>query len=100
MAKEIEIETNSLASDVEQLQAFLNDITGSMDDMYEAVVALDRTWEGPANQVFNEQFNSDKQSMAELCKVIQNLINCMSFAKDEYNSCESQVNGVISAIKL
>ena len=100
MSQEISINTSTLAVDIETLQQRLDEIRNDLDKMYSAVLVLDTMWDGPANAAFNTQFNKDKDDMTELCNTIQKIIDCMEYAKKEYNSCEAEVSGIIDSISI
>lgn len=100
MAKEIEIDTNILANDIETMQSLLDSINADMDRMYDAVHVLNTMWEGKANAAFNVQFHKDQADMRELCKLIQKIIGYLRFAKDNYNKCENQVSSIVNSIKI
>lgn len=100
MGQEISINTSTLSMDIETLQQQLNIIKNDMDKMYSAVRVLDSMWDGPANAVFNVQFKKDQTDMTELCNTIQKIVDCMEYAKKEYNSCEIEVNSIISSISV
>ena len=100
MGNEITINTWTLSGDIETLQQQLNVIRTDMDKMYDAVRVLDSMWDGPANEAFNVQFNSDRNDMLELCNVVQKIIDCMEYAKKEYNSCEADVGSIVASIAI
>ena len=100
MGNEITVNTWTLSSDIETLQQQLNVIKTDMDKMYDAVRVLDSMWDGPANQAFNVQFNSDRNDMLELCNTVQKIIDCMEYAKKEYNSCEADVGSIVASIAI
>lgn len=100
MGNEITVNTWTLSGDIETLQQQLNVIRADMDKMYEAVRVLDGMWDGPANQAFNVQFNSDRNDMLELCNIVQKIIDCMEYAKKEYNSCEADVGSIVASIAI
>jgi len=100
MAQEIAINTGNLSTDIETLQEQLNQIRTDMDRMYEAVRILDSMWDGPANQAFNVQFAQDHKDMDSLCDTIQRIIDCLGYAKQEYNNCESEIAGIVAAISV
>ena len=100
MANEITINTWTLSGDIETLQQQLNVIKADMNKMYDAVRVLDSMWDGPANQAFNVQFNKDRDDMAELCNMVQKIIDCMEYAKKEYNSCEADVGSIVASIAI
>lgn len=100
MAREIEINTSSLDRDIQAMEVKLQSLHNSMDKMYDAVIALDRTWDGPANEVFVQQFNSDRQAMLELLEILNKLKEHMQFASKEYDTCEKQVGDIVSSIRI
>ena len=100
MGQEIAINTSTLSGDIERLQQQLNEIRNDLNRMYNAFRVLDSMWDGPANQAFNIQFNKDQNDMTELCNTVQKIIDCMEYAKKEYNSCEAEVSGIIASIAI
>ena len=100
MGQEISINTSTLSGDIDKLQQQLNIIRNDLSKMYQAVHTLDTMWDGPANAAFNMQFNKDKNDMTELCNTVQRIIDCMEYAKKEYNSCEGEVSGIIDSIAI
>lgn len=100
MGQEITINTSTLARDIELLQQQLNIVKNDLNKMYNAVRGLDSMWDGPANQAFNTQFNHDRIDMTELCNTVQKIINCMEYAKKEYDSCEAYVSSIIASIAI
>lgn len=100
MAREIAVDTGILVSDIENLQEQLNLIKGDLDKMYDSVNLLDSMWDGPSNEAFVAHFRQDKEDMSSLCNTVQELINCLSFARQEYDRCENEVNGIVSSIPI
>lgn len=100
MSQEIAINTGKLDNDITAMQERLNGILKDMEDMYSAVNALDAMWEGPANAAFIQQFANDQENMTELCEIIQDYIECLTFAKDEYVICENEINNIVSSIRI
>lgn len=98
--QEITINTDSLASDISELERTLATARKMLDDMFSQIQELDAMWEGPANEIFNRQFANDYENAKGLCATVQSLAACMQYAKEQYNSCENQVNGIVSAIKI
>lgn len=98
--KEIAVNTSTLASDISELQTTLASAKAQLDDMFNQVVELDAMWDGPANEEFNRQFGNDYENAKNLCKTIESLIECMKFARDQYNICENEINDIVSAITI
>lgn len=100
MAKEIEIDTRLLESDIMEMQTKLDVIKTDIDKMYEAVRILDSKWDGPSNDAFNQQFTNDYNQMKEICEDIQHVIKCLEFAKKTYNKCDSDIMDIVNSIKI
>lgn len=100
MQQEIAIDTGTLGRDIDALQTQLNVIRRDMQNMYQAVRVLDTMWDGPANAAFNEQFDKDHNDMSSLCDLVQKIIDCMTYAKGEYNACEHEVSAIIATINV
>ncbi len=100
MADIIEININTLSNDIENMQTEVNALRGEMKKAFAAVTELDAMWNGPANDAFNKAFAADSQSMEEMCGIIDNLIEYMSNARNEYQKCESAVSAEIDAIRI
>ena len=96
--KEIEIETNTLATDIGELTNELEVARKYIQTMATDMTELDTMWDGPANQVFMMQFQNDVQYAEEICGMLQKLIECMEYAKKQYDSCESEVSSLIASI--
>ncbi len=100
MKNEIAINTGTLKDDIDLMQTELTQIRNELDNMFNAIQALDTTWKGPANIAFNQQFNIDRQQMKDMCDIIQKIINCLNYANGEYNTCDNEVSEIVAAIQV
>lgn len=100
MGKEIAVNTITLSSDIDTLTTTLGQVQSNLDKMYDAVKVLDSMWDGEANQTFNLQFQSDKDAMGDVCKNLKKVIDCMTYAKEQYNTCEGRVGEIVSSIRI
>lgn len=100
MGKEIAVNTVTLNQDIETLTTTLGQIKKNLGKMYDAVNALDSMWDGDANAIFNQQFETDRSAMEDVCKNIQSVIDCMDYAKEQYNTCEGRVGEIVSSIRI
>lgn len=98
--KEITVNTSTLAGDIDELKTALASAREQLKDMFSQVTELDAMWDGPANQEFNRQFGIDYENAGNLCNTIESLIGCMEYAMDQYNTCENEVNGLVSSISI
>lgn len=100
MADRIEINIGTLAGDITQMQAEVNGLRDDMKLAFDSVMELDAMWNGPANDAFNRAFETDRQAMKDMCKIIDSLIGYMENARDEYRRCEASVSSEIDAIRI
>lgn len=96
----IEIETESLQSDITKMTEAVGNAQKQTDAMFETMAELDTMWDGQANEAFKAQFALDHTAMQELCNEVVNLISCMEFAKQTYEQCEDEVYQKIMALQM
>lgn len=93
-------DTGALDRDVNALRAGLGQINGEISGLFDALAALNRMWQGPANEAFALQFRGDMENMRELCRTVEELAGCMREASLEYQKCGQRMLDAISAVKL
>lgn len=98
--KEIAINTSTLAGDIGEMRTELGNARGRLKEMFDQVAELDMMWDGPANETFKQQFNNDYENAKNLCDTIESLLASMENASEQYDACESIVNGIVSAISI
>lgn len=99
-SQEITVNTFTLAGDIDALRTTLQIARKQLDDMFTQIAELDTMWDGPANEAFKAQFNLDYETTKNLCETVESIIACMEFAKEQYNTCENEVNGIVSSISI
>lgn len=100
MADLIEININTLDSDITAMRTELNGLKDEMKQAFGSVRELDSMWNGPANEAFNKAFQADHETVEELCRIVDCLIGYMERARDEYKKCESAVSAEIDRIRI
>ncbi len=98
--QEIAIDTNTLAIDISELQNALNRVRNQLNSMFQEIEELDAMWDGAANEEFRKQFVNDYENSKELCTTVDSIIQCMQYAKEQYDLCENEINGIVSAINI
>lgn len=97
---EIEMNTSTLAGDIENLEGLVKQLEAQMKKMFQSVEELDRMWDGPANAAFNEQFQSDYRTCEGMCATLTELIGSLRHAGEEYDKCEQNIDSIIRAIPV
>ena len=98
--REIAVNTATLARDTAQLTTLLARLEKDKANMVQEIQELNRMWQGPSNQAFNDQFKTDCTSLDNLCRTIREMIGAMENAKREYDQCDNRVNALVSALKI
>lgn len=98
--KEIAVDTSVLSGDIQELRTALGAVRSQLNDMFGQITELDAMWDGPANAEFTRQFGIDHENAENMCKTVESLIECMEYARDQYNSCEDEVNSKVASIQI
>lgn len=98
--KEIAVDTSALYGDIQELREALSAVRSQLSDMFGQIAELDAMWDGPANAEFDRQFGMDHENAENMCKTVESLIECMEYARNQYNSCENEVNDIVSVIRV
>lgn len=99
-ADRIEVNTQLLGRLVSDMREDAASIRNYVQEIYQNIRELDAMWDGPANQAFNLQFEKDRAKLLDICSEIENYIDKVKDAQDEYNRCESAVADMINAIRI
>ncbi|MBD5479360.1 MAG: hypothetical protein HDR14_08740 [Lachnospiraceae bacterium] len=100
MADYIEVNITALEQDTGELRETLKLVRDDMGAMFDTVQELDTMWDGPANEAFNKQFESDRQTLLALCKAVEDILGSMENAQGEYRKCEAGVREEIEKIRI
>lgn len=98
--EQIAVNTDTLRNDITSMKEALSRIETQYKKMYEKIRELDSMWEGKTHDMFMTQVQKDNTDMEEMCNTISQLLECYTFADNEYVRCESQVSSIINAIRL
>ena len=96
----IEINTDHLSRDIATMKEQVANLREAQTQVYRCLEQLNTMWEGQAQQVFNMQTMLDRMTLRMLLQSLDNLTECMEYAKGEYEHCRSDVNDKIASIRL
>ena len=97
---EIATDTDLMNTDLASLKESLTEARNQLEKMVREIEELDRSWDGPANDRYVIECAKDYESSNDLFKTVDNILECMSFARKEYDKCEMTVAGIISSISV
>ena len=96
----IEISTPWLDNDITRMQEQLDNLVAAKNQVYRRLESLNSMWEGAAQYIFINQTRIDETVLQGLVNNLNNLIECMQYAKSEYEKCNDEVNSKIAGIRL
>lgn len=96
----LEIETRRLQSDIDSLRTQLKNMSQTGDEMMAGIQALSAMWEGESKDAFTVQFQTDYETLKSMETVIEELIQTLEYAKQQYDTCENTVSSIVSAIRV
>lgn len=96
----IEISTPWLDNDITRMQEQLDNLVAAKNQVYRRLESLNSMWEGAAQYIFINQTRIDETVLQGLVNNLNNLIECMQYAKNEYEKCNDEVNSKIAGIRL
>ena len=100
MAAKIKVNTGSLDQTRKEIEGRLAQAKRSIEEIWQAMSALNSMWEGDAHAVFAKEVSEDIQQLQNMCDGIQEIIRYEGNAVTEYNKCEQQVGEIISQIRI
>ena len=100
MAAKIKVNTGSLDQTRKEIEGRLNQTQKSIEEISQAMSALNSMWEGEAHTAFAKEIAEDIQQLQNMCDGVQDIIRYESNAVTEYNKCEQQVGEIISQIRI
>lgn len=99
-SRNIEINTNSLRSDVTTIEGEIAAINRGAEKLLQTLHELESMWDGIAKQAFSAEVNRDVQQLRELSKAMERFTGKTSEARQEYDRCESAVDQIIASIRV
>lgn len=96
----IEIDTDRLNADISDMREHLEELNRAQDQIYRCLENLRSMWQGPAQMTFYVQTQIDRAALQGLVRNLNNLVECMEYAKTEYDRCGDEVLEKIAAIRL
>jgi uncharacterized protein YukE len=97
---EVSVDTNNLRMDITNLEDALKKAKIQLKDMFTQVEELDEMWDGPANETFRKQFKKDYDDSLAICDTVDDIIECLKYAREQYDLCENGVESLISKINI
>lgn len=97
---QFEVDTAYLRRSNNELRQYLQIMKNMHGELRDKMAEVGGMWEGPAKDAFHLQFQSDCIEFVDLCKQIDEALDCMDNAAKEYDICDERVRSIVDAIKV
>lgn len=95
-----EVDTDCLRRNTTELRQYLQILKNAHGELRDKMVEVGGMWEGPAKDALHLQFESDCTEFVDLCKQIDEALECMDNAAKEYDICDERVRSIVDAMKV
>lgn len=96
---DFKVSTARLKSDAGSVKGYIDQMERKLTALRNDATQLDAMWDGPASESFKEAFNADLAALETMISNLKKLYNYEQMAKEKYESCETQVQSVVSDMK-
>lgn len=96
----VEVNTDKLRSDTNEMNVILEKMKSSVDDMFSAVEHLNTMWEGSANTVFNEKFGSSYDDIKSYFSSVKKFLENITADCSSYDECERSVSELVESMQI
>lgn len=97
---EIGVHTGRMNQDIKALWQGLAQARSHIRQLSHQMDALNRMWEGAANETMRQRFQTDYENMQELCSFLQQLITELETSCAAYDACENNVSNLIGTLSI
>ena len=100
MADVIATNTDRMQSDLNLLEEQIVKMDTAFQAAWDAVEALNATWEGPAHDTLVAQFLQDQETVKTMIISLRNYREELENEKKEYETCEQNVNSLVRSMDV
>lgn len=100
MKQYIEIETQALNADKNQITETLSNVEGELKMLQDDMAKLSTYWEGPAGKAYQNRVMEDVEAALKVCRSMTEYVSCMEYAGREYARCEQTIEGIVNRVRI
>lgn len=94
------VEMSNLSNDHQSFSEALTRVTDCQRKMISEINELSEMWEGPSKEAFMQHYNADMETLDETVTLLNNILNAMAYALQQYRKCDQDVMSVVSGIRI
>lgn len=96
----IEISTEQLTVDIRGMREQISQLDSSRVRVFNCLEELSGMWVGTAHEAFRTQTELDSQQLKDLIDELNQLVDCVEYARTQYDICENEAEKAVAAIRL
>lgn len=100
VSDKIKVNTTRLNSDQITVELDIKKIKNEINNLKTTVNQLYGMWDGPAKEAFKQAVSDDMEAINTVIKNLEKITSFEEEAKKKYESCEKNVSGLISGMKI
>lgn len=98
MDEMIQVNTERLGEDAEQIYDYIDDIRKMEEEIRSAIETLGNDFEGEAGTAFQEKVGANIETLEQMLTVLNSVYQFENTAKESYETCENTVASLIAEI--
>ena len=96
----IDVDSDAIRIQIEQLRSCLTETRSIVSALTITIESLQSMWTGEAHDEFVAHCTADRQKMEDMCEVLENIIDSMTLARNQYDNCEDDVEDIVFSLRL
>ena len=100
MGEIIKVNISEMSRNLADMYNLRKSAQGGMEDLVQALNALNATWEGTAHDVLINVFSMDQRNMETALNELGQYLESLVYARDEYKTCEQQVGDIVRSMQI
>jgi len=96
----LEINVDALKNDIGSLNSYRSNLQSRIDELSDGMNSLNNSWDGTARQAYMIQYEADETTIRDILTALDEFIQTLEYARDEYQNCENAVNSAVKAIRI
>lgn len=94
----IRVNTDELKSDAAAVSDCIQRVAAEAGKLESAYHQLDSMWDGPTSEVFKSVYEHDLEALRAVIEILKKFNSFEMTAREKYDSCESEVSGIVSSL--
>lgn len=96
----LEVNIDTLKSDITKLNSCKSTLQNRLAALSGGMSSLNDCWEGSAKQAYMTQYQADEDTLRDILTALDEFIQTLEYAREEYQTCENAVYSAVRSISI